>query len=356
MRGKQKNSDDGFRGRGVTSNPANRFEQREYERLGDFPEEERAPRTQFLRDASKSIIARNDSPDINFEASINPYRGCEHGCAYCYARPFHEFLGFSAGLDFETRILVKENASTLLRKELSAPSWRPTALALSGVTDPWQPIERELEITRRCLEVLRDFRNPVQAVTKNALVTRDADLLAELAQYNAASVLISIPTADADLARELEPRTSTPERRFRAMRQLSDAGIPVGISLSPVIPALTDSEIPTLLEEAAANGASYAVFVPLRLPRTVAELFSGWLQRFYPDRKEKVLSRVRQMRSGALNDERYVSRMQGEGVYAEQLSALFRTASRKHGISTTGPALATSAFRRLHGDQLPLFP
>jgi DNA repair photolyase len=345
----------GYRGRGSGSNPANRFEARSYERLDDFPDEDRAPETRFLRDTSRSIIATNDSPDIRFDASINPYRGCEHGCAYCYARPFHEYLGFSAGLDFETRILVKENAAALLEKELSARSWEPRPLALSGVTDPWQPIEKKLRLTRQCLEVLRDFGNPVQAVTKNALVVRDRDLLADLARADAASVLISIPTQDKMLARKLEPRTSTPMRRFQAIRELAEAGIPVGISISPVIPALTDSEIPGLLEEAARSGASYAVCVPLRLPRIVADLFSDWLERHFPDRKQKVLSRVRCMRGGALNDERFTHRMTGEGVYAEQMQALFHASCQRYGLATEGPALSARGFRRGNRDQYALF-
>ncbi len=343
------------KGRGSGSNPANRFEERRYERLGDFPDEERAPETRFLRDRSRSIIATNDSPDIRFDASINPYRGCEHGCAYCYARPFHEYLGFSAGLDFETRILVKENASVLLERELSSRSWTPRPLALSGVTDPWQPIERKLRITRKCLEVLRDFRNPVQAVTKNELVTRDQDLLADLAQSDAASVLISIPTRDRKLAQKLEPRTSTPARRFRAMETLARAGVPVGISISPVIPALTDSEIPHLIEEAARCGARYAVCVPLRLPWAVAALFGDWLSQHFPDRRDKVLSRVRDMRGGRLNDERFTHRMTGVGVYAGQIHALFHMSCRRHGLATEGPELSAQFFRRGNRGQYALF-
>ena len=342
-------------GRGTPLNPENRFERLSYTREDDFPDEERPRTTQFFRDASRSVIARNDGPDIPFDASVNPYRGCEHGCVYCYARPFHEYLGFSAGLDFETRILVKEDAPELLRRELSSPRWSPRTLALSGVTDPYQPIERTLGITRRCLEVLTEFRNPVHILTKNDLVLRDMDLLAELASVRAVTVLMSIPTRDPELARRLEPRTSTPERRFRALERLNAAGIPAGIGLSPVIPALTDHEIPMLLEEAGRCGARFAACVPLRLPHAVATLFADWLERHFPDRREKVLGRIRQMRGGELNDTRFGSRMTGEGEYARQIMGMFRVACRKANIPEAGPELSSAAFRRIPPGQLTLF-
>src|SRR5205814_4999455 len=234
--------------------------------------DEPAPPTQFFKDNSDSIINYNDSPDVGFEASINPYRGCEHGCIYCYARPFHEYLGFSAGLDFETKIMVKENAPELLRRELASPKWKPKVIALSGVTDCYQPVERKLKLTRRCLEVLAEFRNPVAVVTKNHLVTRDADVLSELARHRAAAVFISLTTLDSSLTPKLEPRASLPKHRLAAIEALNRAGVPVGVLLAPMIPGLTDHEIPNLLAAAASAGAQYAGYVVLRLPFAVKNL------------------------------------------------------------------------------------
>ena len=334
------------RGRGASSNPPNRFTPLHLERDVDWdPSEDPAPRTQFLRDASKSFINYNDSPDIGFEASINPYRGCEHGCIYCYARPFHEYLGFSAGLDFETRIVVKEDAPTLLRAELAARRWKPQVLAMSGVTDCYQPVERRLKLTRRCLEVLADFRNPVAIVTKNHLVTRDIDVLQRLAEHKAAVVFISVTTLDAALTPKLEPRTPLPAHRLAAIEALRRAGIQVGVFVAPVIPALTDHEIPNIISAATAAGAQFAGHVPLRLPYGVAPLFEQWLERYFPDRKQKVLDRVRAMRGGRLNDPRFGSRMRGEGTFAEQIDALFAVACRRAGIAGARPELSTAAFR-----------
>src|SRR5262249_29963864 len=248
-----------------------------YERDQEADPEGPAPATQFFRDSSRTIIARNDSPDVGFDASINPYRGCEHGCTYCYARPTHEYLGFSAGLDFETKIMVKEDAPELLRRELAAPRYQPKPLALSGVTDPYQPIERRLQLTRRCLEVLVEFRNPVVIVTKNHLVTRDADLLGELATRRAVAVFVSVTTLDADLARILEPRASSPPGRLDAVKELAELGIPVGVLVAPVIPGLTDHELPSILKAVASAGAISAGYVMLRLPHAVAVLFEQWL-------------------------------------------------------------------------------
>jgi len=339
-------------GRGAAGNPKNRFEKLEY--VGD-PGEETAPRTQFLRDDSQSIITRNDSPDIGFDTSLNPYRGCEHGCAYCFARPTHEYLGFSTGLDFETKIVVKENAPELLRAELSSRRWKPRVLAMSTVTDCYQPVERRLEITRRCLEVLADFRNPVGVITKNHLVTRDAGILRELAEHGAASVAISLTTLDPELAKRLEPRASPPGRRLAAIEELTQAGVPVYASIAPVIPGLTDHEMPALLEAAARAGAQGAGYVPLRLPWGVAPLFEEWLERHFPDRRDKVLGRVRAMRGGKLNDPRFGSRMRGEGIFAEQMHALFTVSSRKAGLTREHPELSTAAFRVPGREQLSLF-
>src|SRR5438046_2008539 len=237
--------------RGAADNPPNRFEKIALQRDPDWNDpDEPAPQTQFFKDQSDSIINYNDSPDVGFEASVNPYRGCEHGCIYCYALPFHEYLGFSAGLDFESKIMVKENAPELLRRELISPKWKPKVIALSGVTDCYQPVERKLRLTRRCLEVLAEFRNPVAIVTKNHLVTRDADLLGELAKVNAAVVLVSVTTQDKDLSMRLEPRTSVPKRRLEAIETLTRAGVPCGVMVAPVIPGLTDHEMPAILKAA----------------------------------------------------------------------------------------------------------
>ncbi|MEO8426061.1 MAG: PA0069 family radical SAM protein [Verrucomicrobiota bacterium] len=345
-----------IRGRGSVGNPANRFEQFHLERDPDWnPAEDPAPATRFFNDATSSIITYNDSPDVGFEASINPYRGCEHGCAYCYARPTHEYLGFSAGLDFESKILVKRNAPQLLRRELSSPSWKPKVLAMSGVTDPYQPVERRLKITRGCLEVLAEFRNPVVIVTKNHLVTRDLDLLADLATNQAATVLVSVTTLDCGLAQTMEPRASLPNHRLAAIKALASAGVPAGVMVAPVIPGLTDHEMPAIITAAAEAGARFAGYVVLRLPHGVAPLFDDWLTRHVPGKKEKVLGRIRAIRGGKLNDPQFGSRMEGQGIFAEQIASLFTVACRKAGMNERGASLSTASFRRPSGDQLQLF-
>jgi DNA repair photolyase len=342
--------------RGALSNPPNRFEPLRIEPDPDWYEEgERLPQTRFFRDHSSSILTTNDSPDVGFDVSVNPYRGCEHGCIYCYARPTHEFLGFSAGLDFETRILIKENAPELLRQELNESRWYPQVISLSGVTDCYQPVERRLRLTRRCLEVLALYRNPVTVITKNQLVTRDLDLLRELAQHKAIAVILSMPTHDSALRRILEPRTSPPAARLAAVTALAGAGVPVGILIAPVIPGLTDHEIPTILKSAAAAGATFAASQMLRLPGAVAPLFEEWIGRHFPDRKEKVLGRIRAMRGGRLNDTRFGVRMRGEGTHAEQIRRLFDVACRRTGLDREFPQLSTAAFRRPAGRQLELF-
>ena len=342
-------------GRGAAANPPNRFDRLHYEPDPENTEERPGPATQFLRDSSRSIIAYNDSPDVGFDASINPYRGCEHGCIYCYARPTHEFLGFSAGLDFETKILVKEDAPELLRKELSSKKWRPQVLGISGVTDPYQPIERRLQLTRRCLEVLVEFRNPVAIITKNHLVARDKDLLGELARHGAAGVFLSITTLDADLARKMEPRTSHPQGRLDAIRELTEAGIPTGVMTAPVIPGLTDHELPALLDAAAKAGARYAGYTMLRLPNAVSGLFENWLAQHFPEKKDKVLGRIREIRGGRLNDPNFNSRMRGEGIFAQVIKELYALGCRNAGIGKRGPDLSTAAFRRPIGQQGLLF-
>jgi DNA repair photolyase len=347
----------GIVGRGAAGNPKNRFERIEVEPdLNELEGEQSRPETVYLRDHSRSIIARNDSPDIGFDASINPYRGCSHGCIYCYARPTHECLGLSAGLDFESRILVKQDAPELLRQELSSPRWRPVVLSMSGVTDPYQPVEKKLGITRRCLEVLAEFRNPVAVVTKNHLVTRDMDLLSELARHDAAAVAISLTTLDDDLRRLMEPRTSRPTRRLAAVKALSEAGIPVGVMTAPVIPGLTDHELPALISAAAEAGAAFAAYVPVRLPHAVGPLFEDWLSRHFPDRKAKVLNGIRAMRGGRLNDPDFGSRMRGEGLFADHIAQLFSISCHRAGIGRGRfPKLSTAAFRKKSETQPELF-
>lgn len=334
----------------------NRFVRLEYVRDEDAPPEEQPdPRTVFLRDASKSAISYNDSPDVGPGAYLNPYRGCEHGCAYCYARPYHEYLGFSAGLDFETKILVKEDLPKLLRNELSSPRYVPQPLGLSGITDCYQPAERRFQVTRRCLEVLAEFRHPVGIVTKNALVARDADLLARLASHKAALVMISITTLDGELARKLEPRASHPLARLRTVQALAEAGIPVGVMVAPIIPGLNDHEIPAILSAAHAAGARSAAYTVVRLPYAVKDVFKAWVERHFPGRAGKVLSQIRAMRGGALNRSAFGSRMRGEGPFAEHIKAVFRLGKKRAGFLGGFPELSTASFIRPAGPQLELF-
>src|SRR5438034_2192423 len=339
-----------IRGRGASWSPANRFERlhvdlTDMDVVDDDPDAEERPRraTQYFRDAT-TIITRNTSPDVGFETSLNPYRGCEHGCIYCYARPTHEYLGFSAGLDFESKIMVKTNAPDLLRTELESSSWRPQTLVMSGVTDPYQPIERKLRITRGCLEVLAKFRNPVAIITKNLLVTRDIDLLCELAKHNAVAVNLSVTSLEPNLQRLLEPRTSSPQARLDVIRQLRSAGIPTGAMVAPVIPGLTDHEIPKILEACAKAGAQFAGYTVVRLPWAVAPLFEHWLDEHFPDRKEKVLGRIRHLRGNRLNNSQWHTRMNGEGIFSDQIASLFRVGVRHAGLGER-PKLSCKSFQ-----------
>jgi DNA repair photolyase len=350
-----------IRGRGASWSPANRFEKLHVDVNDvdavdvDLAEEERPRRaTQYFRDGTKTIISRNNSPDVGFETSVNPYRGCEHGCIYCYARPTHEYLGFSAGLDFESKIMVKTEAAELLRSELESPRWKPQVLVMSGVTDPYQPVEKRLRITRGCLEVLARFRNPVAIITKNRLVTRDVDLLRELTTYQAAAVNISVTSLDPKLQRMLEPRTSSPEARLDTIRQLRAADVPTGVMVAPIIPGLTDHEVLKILKACAKAGAQFAGYTIIRLPWAVAPLFEHWLEEHFPDRKEKVLGRIRDMRGhGRLNNSQWHTRMTGEGIFAEQIASLFEVGCRQAGIGAR-PKLSTASFRRAK-EQLDLF-
>ncbi len=346
--------------RGATFNPPNRFEPIHIvpdpdADLGPEFTERIAPRTQFFHDCTESLLTKNDSPDIPFSYGLNAYRGCEHGCAYCFARPFHEYLGWSSGLDFETKILVKLRAPELLRQELSAPNWQPQSVTMSGVTDCYQPCERHFQLTRRCLEVFAEFRNPVGIITKNFLVTRDRDLLAELARWSCVSVHVSVTTLDSELAGQLEPRAARPEHRLRAIRLLAEAGVPVTVMVAPIIPGLTDHEIPAILDAAAAAGARRAGHVILRLPYAVKDIFGAWLDAHVPAKKERVLSRIRAMRGGALNVSDWGARMRGEGIFAEQIHALFDAVARRVGLNREEIPTSTAHFRRPGGVQLNLF-
>lgn len=348
-----------LKGRGAAENPANRFESTRFERDPesiDPDDPEPSPLTVLIPDRTRTIIATNESPDVGFDASINPYRGCEHGCAYCYARPGHEYLGHSAGLDFETKIYVKHEAPALLRRELMKPGWEPRTIAISGVTDAYQPAERALRITRACLEVLAEFRNPTAIITKNRLVARDADVLSELARHRAAAVFVSVTSLDPALARSLEPRASTPAARLDAIAALSRAGVPVGVAVAPVIPGLTDHEIPAILKAAAEAGARFAFYNIVRLPLGVADLFADWLDRHAPLKKQKILSRLADMRDGRFNDARFGHRMGGKGAHADLIRIFFRTAARRTKLDGPMPTLSTEAFRRPgQGRQLSLF-
>jgi len=343
------------RGRGTDLRPQNRFVPLEVvpdpeaaAAAGDGsgePVSQRGPRTEFLADSSRSIVSRNDSPDIPFTYSLNPYRGCEHGCAYCYARPSHEFLGFDAGLDFETRIVVKHQAPDLFRDWLNRPGWDPSTIAFSGVTDCYQPIERTLKLTRGCLAVAAEARQPIGLITKNAMLVRDLDLLEQLNHHGAVSVSLSLTTLDAGLARKLEPRTSSPEARLRTIATLSEAGIPVRVMLAPIIPGLTDSEVPAILEAAADAGARSASWQMLRLPLAVETVFVDWVSRTLPDAAERVLGRIRSVRDGQLSDTQFGRRMRGTGPLAEQIRNTFEVFAARYGLGQGLPPLSADAFR-----------
>jgi DNA repair photolyase len=345
------------RGRGADGNPANRFEKLHVETDGDawVDDDPRPLRTIFLRDDSQSVLAANDAEDLSFEYGLNPYRGCEHGCAYCYARTYHEYLGFSAGLDFESKIVVKPDAPELLEKALAKTSYKPGSISLSGVTDCYQPVERKLELTRRCLGVLARFRNPVVVITKNALVARDLDHLAELARHHAVAVYLSVTTLDSGLARVLEPRASSPRARLETIRKLADAGVPAGVSAAPMIPGLNDSELPAILAAAAEHGATFAAYSLVRLPGAVTEVFSSWLDRHQPLAKEKILGRIRASHGGRLNSGAPVARIRGTGEAANQWKTLFHACCRRHGLHPRTPELSLDAFRRLSPGQGELF-
>jgi DNA repair photolyase len=339
----------GFKGRGALANPGNRFDRQQTEALEDGWYQEEQPNsieTELLVDSSRSIIARNDSPDIAFDQSINPYRGCEHGCIFCYARPTHAYLGMSPGIDFETRLTYKPEAAQLLRQELSRPGYVCRHIMLGSNTDPYQPVERKLRITRSILEVLAEARHPVAITTRSTLLLRDLDLLAPMAEQGLVMVMYSITTFDADLKRKLEPRSAASEARLQAMRALRAGGIPVGVLAAPIIPAVNDCELEAILERSAAAGASHAGYVLLRLPLEVKDLFRQWLAVHMPDRAEHVMSLVNDAREGKDNSSQFRARMRGTGVWAQLLRDRFRLASRRHGFNSERHIqLATDLFR-----------
>ena len=348
-----------WRGRGSVGNPAGRFERFEVAPLEDdvwWEVEPDAPNvpTTLTPDATRSILAKNDSPDVPFSISINPYRGCEHGCTYCFARPTHSFLGLSPGLDFETRILYKADAARLLEQELAKRSYRPQTIALGANTDAYQPAERELGITREVLEVLERFGNPVCVITKSALVLRDRDLLARMAARGLAKVMVSITTLDPALARSMEPRAASPARRLAVIRALTAAGVPVGVLVSPVIPALTDHEVERILEASAAAGARSANTILIRLPHELRTLFEDWLRRAAPSKADRVLARIRDLRGGELYDASYGTRMKGVGPYADLLAQRFDAACRRSGLERRSLEMDSSRFR-VPGAQRGLF-
>jgi len=347
------------RGRGAALNPTGRFERHSSEPADDgwdIAEELPPFRTEVATDASRTVLTRNQSPDVPFDRSVNPYRGCEHGCVYCYARPTHAQLGLSPGLDFETRLVAKPDAPRLLEAALRKPGYRVAPIAIGTNTDPYQPVEKQWRVMRGVLEVLRDYRHPVMITTKGSLVTRDLDLLGEMAAQRLAQVQVSLTTLNGRLCRAMEPRAAAPGRRLEMIRALSRAGVPVGVNIAPVIPALTEVEIERLVEAAAGAGATRAGYITMRLPLEVNPLFRDWLDRHYPDRAKRVLGKVREMHGGRDYDPTFGKRMKGEGVHARLIAKRFAAACLRHGLSTGGRELRCDLFRPppRAGDQLSL--
>ena len=348
-----------IKGRGAQINTMNPFEKREWLENEDLqPDDEIIPdtRTEFFYEHAKKIVNKVVSPDIGLGFSMNPYQGCEHGCIYCYARNTHHYWGFSAGLDFETKIMIKENAPELLRKTFDNPRWQPSPIMLSGNTDCYQPAERKLKITRRILEVCMEYRHPVGIITKNSLVLRDIDILEALNALNLIHVNISITSLDEDLRQKLEPRTTTAKQRLRAVEVLSAKNIPVNIMIAPIIPSINDHEIPEIIKAAAERGAVSAAYTIVRLNGAVAEIFEDWVRKNYPDRADKVLNQIAACHGGNLNDSRFGTRMKGEGVIAETIRNLYIMAKKKYLKDRVNPAFDLSHFRRpSKGGQLSLF-
>ncbi len=348
------------KGRGAASNLSGRFEAHSKEAFDDgwgAIDDDLPPlETEVAIDASRTVIARNSSPDIPFDRSINPYRGCEHGCVYCFARPTHAWLGLSPGQDFESKLLMKPDAAVLLRQELARPGYRPRVIALGTNTDPYQPIERTHGITRQILEVLSDCRHPVGIVTKSALIARDADILGPMAQQRLARAYISITTLDRDLARRMEPRAPTPAKRLKAIEALSRAGVPVGVMFAPIIPGLNDHEMEAVLQAASDAGARTGSYVLLRLPLEIKDLFTEWLEAHYPDRAERVMTLVRDCRGGRAYDSQWGKRMKGSGPFADMVARRFAMACRRSGLDKRSWEMDTTLFRKpaADADQLAL--
>jgi len=350
----------GIRGRGTSESPDARFLDTTRNAVDDGWDGMDPPnpvQTTVTQEHPKTIISHNQSPDIPFEASINPYRGCEHGCIYCYARPSHAYMDLSPGIDFETRLFAKPDAAQLLRAELSKRNYKCTPIALGSNTDPYQPIEREWKITRSLLEVLNEFNHPLTIVTKSCLVERDLDILTELARKRLVQVFVSVTTLDGDLARKLEPRATAPWRRLETISKLKQAGVPAGVMFAPVIPVLNDPEMETVLTRAAEAGAISAGYVMLRLPHEVKQLFRTWLQTHYPLKAGHVMNRVRDIRGGRDNDPDFASRMRGTGIYAAIIEQRFRAICERVGLNRTEVALETALFRRTakQKNQMELF-
>ena len=345
-----------IRGRGASTNPSHRFTDEEIDY--DIDEETgqlRKPDRKILTDHTKGIISTKRSPDIPFDVSVNPYRGCEHGCAYCYARPTHEFLNMSPGLDFETKIVAKYDAPTLLREKLASTSWTPQTLVMSGVTDPYQPVEKELQITRKCIEVLSESRHPLVIITKNYGVTRDIDLLKSLADIRAVRVVLSITSLQKELIGNLEPRTSRPNKRLQAVKELTEAGIPVHVNIAPIIPGLTDDEIVPIMEASKEAGAQSVSYTILRLPYSVKEIFLKWLDDHEPNRKQKVINKMKSLKDGKLNRSGFGERFHGDGAYGEQIRQLTEIHKKRLNLNKNREPLNCSEFRRPATDQLCLF-
>lgn len=349
-----------FIGRGAAFNPPNRFEPLKTGTPPDLagffeiPDPGQKIPTRYYVDHSKTVLAKNDSPDLGFSYSINPYRGCEHGCVYCYARPSHEYLGFSSGLDFETKIMVKLDIASRLDRELSGRAWKPQTVVFSGNTDCYQPAERKLQLTRQCLEVFLKYRNPISLITKSALVQRDIDLLKALARWDLVFVVVSITTLRQDLAKTMEPRAAAPIKRLETIEALAMNGIPVGVNVAPIIPGLTDPEIPSILEEAAKRGASHAGYTIVRLSHSVKDLFLEWLHRELPEKAAKVIGRIKDLRGGKISESEFGKRIGGEGEFAQMIGQLFATSCQTLHLNETPLRLATEHFVRAHASQIPL--
>lgn len=339
-------------GRGAQSLPPGRFEKIVYEddfehleSNDEYLQQRKKPKTEYFVDTSRTVISENDSPDVPFRYSLNPYRGCAHGCAYCYARNTHEYLGLSAGLDFETKIFVKQDAPALFHDWLARDNYVPELVAFSGVTDCFQPVETELQLTRQCLEVACETGQPIGIVTKNRLVTRDLDLLEKMAQSNTISVAISVTSLDQSLTRKMEPRTSSPAARLTAIRELSSSGVPVHLIAAPLIPGLNDDELPAILHAAAEAGAKTASYLLLRLPLTVRPVFLDWVHSAYPEKAQRVISRIHSVRNGQMNSSKWGDRMQGTGAIADQIRQTFHLFTRKLGLNQKRVPLETNHFR-----------